>query len=90
MGIVMSGKKNRSVSSCPHKPTMRMTLKLFAYLGIFTVIALVVVWLFQVAFMNVFYKKTKLGELEEAEQAIAAAIDDGNERLQNVAYQYGD
>ena len=88
MGIVMSGKKNRSVSSCPHKPTMRMTLKLFAYLGIFTVIALVVVWLFQVAFMNVFYKKTKLGELEEAEQAIAAAIDDGNERLQNVAYQY--
>ena len=64
---------------------MRMTLKLFAYLGIFTVIALVVVWLFQVAFMNVFYKKTKLGELEEAEQAIAAAIDDGNERLQNVA-----
>ncbi len=80
-------KRKQSESARRQKPTMRMTLKLFVYLGIFTIIALMVVWLFQVAFMNLFYKRIKLNEMADAEQAIAPFLDE-EERLQNVAYQY--
>ena len=50
--------------------------KLFAYLALFVVFLLVVIWVFQVFLLNIFFEQTKQDELYNAANSIAKHLDD--------------
>jgi Signal transduction histidine kinase len=56
--------------------------KLFIYLALFTAATLLLLWLFQVVFMNGFYKAIKINSIKSSADNIAGNIDKGN--LENI------
>jgi len=63
----MTTKKNK---------TMGIRWKIFIYLSVFSAIILLVLWLFQVVFLDSFYKSTKIAEIKLAAERIAEHIND--------------
>ncbi len=56
--------------------------KLFLYLALFTAAMLGILWLFQVVFLEDFYKNIKIGQIKSAAESIVRNID--NEDLQTL------
>ena len=50
-------------------------MKLFAYIAFFSVIMVFVIWLFQIALLDYFYRQTKIDELKSLSGTIAENID---------------
>ena len=61
--------------------------RMLLYIGAFTVLMLVFVWVFQVLLLDRFYESTKLAELDSAADEMVENIDD-KEVLENLAIQY--
>lgn len=59
-----------------------MKWRLFSYLALFTAVALVLLWLFQVVFMDSFYKSIKIHSIEASAGNIAKNIN--SEALDNI------
>jgi signal transduction histidine kinase len=62
-----------------------ISLKLFAYLAVFTAFILVVVWVMQIGLLNHFYRQSKQKELNTADTVIAEAILNDPASLEDVA-----
>ncbi|HEX2947041.1 MAG TPA: HAMP domain-containing sensor histidine kinase [Clostridia bacterium] len=60
------------------KNRMSIKWRIFSYLAIFTAAALLLLWMFQVVFMNSFYKSIKIQALQSSADAIAKNIDKGD------------
>ncbi|WP_426350884.1 sensor histidine kinase [Alloiococcus sp. CFN-8] len=56
--------------------------KIFSYLIIFISILLILLWLFQIVFLNEFYKRIKFNDIESIANTIERNIDSSNLRLQ--------
>ena len=65
--------------------TMGIRWKIFIYLSVFSAIILLVLWLFQVVFLDSFYKSTKIAEIKLAAERITEHVSDDN--LQSYAEQ---
>ena len=52
--------------------------KIFCYLLSFIVILLILLWLFQTVYLDVFYKSIKKKELKSAEENLISVINDTN------------
>lgn len=61
--------------------------RIFAYFAVFTAVILVFLWVFQVVFLNDFYKSIKIREIKSSAQTIEKSIHSNNfnTTLQNVA-----
>lgn len=71
----MRHKKHRSI---------RLKWKLFAYLACFTGLLIVLLWLFQIVFLNSFYKQIKTQDLKRTAETLASSIDSDAETLQDL------
>ena len=56
--------------------------KLFAYIALFAAVMIFVIWLFQIVFLNAFYRQTKISELKSLANTISANIDSND--LSNI------
>lgn len=56
--------------------------KLFVYIALFAAAMIFVIWLFQIVFLNGFYRQTKVNELKSLANTISANID--NNDLSNI------
>lgn len=63
---------------CRPYPGASVTSKLLFYFLIFLIMMLLVVWVFQVMLLNVFYRNTKMNEMERISETIQDAIAIGN------------
>ena len=61
---------------------MKVKWKIFLYFSIFLAIMLVVLWLFQIVFLNSFYKFIKTNEIKKLANQIVQNIDNSN--IQNI------
>lgn len=59
-------------------PGVGVTSKLLFYFLIFLIMMLLVVWVFQVMLLNVFYRNTKMNEMERISETIQESISLGN------------
>lgn len=59
--------------------------KMFSILLVFIIVVVTVVWIFQVALLNVFFQRTKFSELDMSAERIASASYDESE-LENTVY----
>lgn len=62
--------------------------KLFIYLAIFTVFALLVIWIFQVLLLNRFYETIKIDELNDAADTVSASIPNRETLNEDIASVY--
>lgn len=60
--------------------------RIFSYLALFTTMILILLWLFQVVFMNSFYKTIKVNAIKSYASNITKNIDSGN--LENLIANY--
>ena len=67
-----------------HRRTSGISWRLFGTLTLFVVLALIVIWVFQVALLNRFYEKYKLDEFSETEKAIYDVIDSEEAMIETV------
>ena len=60
--------------------TMKLSIKwkIFIYMLGFTAVLLGLLWLFQTVYLDEFYKKIKINELEDACESVIAVIDEEN------------
>ncbi|MBO5279181.1 MAG: HAMP domain-containing histidine kinase [Lachnospiraceae bacterium] len=67
-----------------------MKWKCFAYLLIFTVVLLIVLWLFQTVYLGVFYKQIKKNELKSAMNNLISSMEteDYNQSVQAISQSY--
>lgn len=63
---------------CRPYPGASVTSKLLFYFLIFLIMMLLVVWVFQVMLLNVFYRNTKMSEMERISETIQESIAMGN------------
>ncbi len=73
----------------PKRPGVSISAKLFAFLALFTLFILIVVWLFQIGLLNYFYRDTKYKELELADRAMLHAVSEYPDALQALADELG-
>lgn len=66
-----------------------ISVKLFYYLALFTLFVLLVVWVLQIGLLNVFYRKTKLGELNMTDRIIVDTLQNHPDDLDAVVEEYG-
>ena len=59
-----------------NKAEKKLITKLFAYLAVFVLFLLVVIWVFQVLLLNIFFEQTKQNELYNAANSIVKHLDD--------------
>ena len=64
--------------------TSGISWRLFGALTIFVVLALIIIWVFQVALLNRFYEKYKLDEFVENEKAVYEHIESATEMTEAV------
>ena len=55
-------------------PGVGVTSKLLLYFLVFMMLMLLVVWVFQVMLLNVFYRNTKMNEMERIADMIAQSV----------------
>ena len=67
---------------------MSISVKLFAYLALFTFFILVVVWTLQIGLLNYFYKETKYKELEMTDRAYVNTLRENVEQLPEVVDEF--
>ena len=65
-----------------------ISVKLFAYLALFTLFILVVVWTLQIGLLNYFYTQTKYKELEMTDRAYVAALRENPQQFHAVVEEY--
>ena len=80
----------RNTPRRPRGPGGRISIswKLFAYLTIFTLFILAVVWVMQIGLLNYFYSQSKSKELSIADRALVAAVTETPEQLDTVVNNY--
>ncbi|MBQ8140123.1 MAG: HAMP domain-containing histidine kinase [Clostridia bacterium] len=61
--------------------------KMFAILAAFIIVALAVIWFFQVKMLNYFYLKTKFAELETSISKIETYLGEDEETLKNTVFE---
>jgi len=61
---------------------MSIKWRLFAYFALFTAVVIVFLWIFQIVFLDDFYKTIKINEIRSTAGEIASAVDDAD--LQEV------
>lgn len=69
-------------------PGVGVTTKLLLYFLIFMMLMLLVLWVFQVMLLNVFYRNTKMNEMENVSEQIAGLLYEGDEDLSQAVYDY--
>lgn len=69
-------------------PGVGVTSKLLVYFLIFMMLMLIVLWVFQVMLLNLFYRNTKMNEMERITEVIEVALDSGDEALDNMTHRY--
>ncbi len=64
--------------------------KIFLYILIFAAVMIVLLWLFQIVFLNDFYRSIKQGEIKDAAQVIEQNIDneDIDTLIERIAHRY--
>lgn len=67
---------------------MGISVKLFAFLALFTLINLVVVWTLQIGLLSYFYRQTKYQELELTDQTFVDTLRENPEHLEQVVNNY--
>ena len=67
---------------------MSVKWKIFFYILIFAVAMIVLLWLFQIVFLNDFYQAIKKNEIQKTAQTISQNID--NENVETLIDQIGD
>ncbi len=65
-----------------------ISVKLFAYLSLFTLFILVVVWTLQIGLLNYFYRQTKYQELELTDRTFVSALQNSPEQLQDIVTNF--
>lgn len=65
-----------------------ISVKLFAYLALFTFFILVVVWTLQIGLLNYFYQQTKYQELEMTDRALVTTLRESPEALGDTVNEY--
>ena len=72
--------------------TMKLSIKwkIFIYMLGFTAVLLGLLWLFQTVYLDEFYKKIKINELEDACESVIAVIDEDNamEAIEAIGASY--
>ncbi len=71
-------------------PGVSVTTKLLFYFLIFMMLMLVVLFVFQVMLLNVFYRHTKMTEMEHISEMIAVSLEDGKSELSNTVIDHAD
>ena len=69
---------SKGENQCRPYPGASVTSKLLFYFLIFLIMMLLVVWVFQVMLLNVFYRNTKMTEMERISETIEQSITTGN------------
>lgn len=70
-------------------PGTGVTTKLLLYFLIFIMLMLLVLWIFQVMLLNLFYRNTKMNEMEKIAQVIEQVLqNDEQEALEQTVYDY--
>lgn len=73
------------------KRTWQIKWKLFLYLIGFCVLMLVILWLFQIVFLDRFYKEIKLAAIEREAENLVQYIEKGDAAsLENIVHRRGD
>ncbi len=67
---------------------LSISVKLFAFLALFTLFNLVVVWIFQIGLLNYFYRQTKYQELELTDKTFVATLKENPEQLEQVVNHF--
>lgn len=57
---------------------MGIKWRLFAYFALFTAIVIIFLWIFQIVFLDDFYKKIKINEIRSTAGEIGSAVDDAD------------
>ena len=52
--------------------------RIFAYFALFTAIVIVFLWIFQIVFLDDFYKSIKINEIKSTANQIAGVVDDAD------------
>lgn len=79
--MLSNGKKRRPLG---------VKWKLFAYLSAFVALTLVLLWFFQVVFLQDFYKAIKINKVKVAGDIAARAVSDGSvteEEMRNLGWR---
>ena len=69
-------------------PGTGVTTKLVFYFLIFMMLMLLVLWVFQVMLLNVFYRNTKMNEMEKIAETIELDLRDGEVSLEQTVYDH--
>lgn len=69
-------------------PGVGVTTKLLFYFLIFMMLMLLVLWIFQVLLLNLFYRNTKMNEMEQIAESIEQTLAKGEEELEQLVYDY--
>lgn len=69
-------------------PGVSISAKLFAFLALFTIFNLVVVWILQIGLLNYFYRQTKYQELELTDRTFVSALREDPEHLEQVVNRF--
>ena len=88
-----SKRKRKKTGNTPRRPhgvggRISISWKLFAYLTIFTLFILAVVWVMQIGLLNYFYSQSKNKELAIADRALVNTVTESPERLRETVDAY--
>ncbi len=71
-------------------PGVSVSTKLLFYFLIFMMLLLVVLFVFQVMLLNVFYRYTKINEMEHVFEMIEVSLENGNPKLNQMLIDHAD
>ena len=71
-------------------PGVSVSAKLLFYFLIFMMLLLVVLFVFQVMLLNVFYRYTKINEMEHVFEMIEVSLENGNQKLSKTLIDHAD
>ena len=71
-------------------PGVSVSTKLLFYFLIFMMLLLSVLFVFQVMLLNVFYRYTKINEMEHVCEMIEVSLENGNQKLSNTLIDHAD
>ncbi len=69
-------------------PGVSISAKLFAFLALFTLFNLMVVWILQIGLLNYFYRQTKYQELELTDRTFVSTLRDDPQHLEQVVNNF--
>jgi signal transduction histidine kinase len=71
------------------KKTRSLRFKIWGCFIVFTIFIMAALWLLQIVFLNSFYTKTKMNELQKTAETVAASYEAGNLPEASVSQFYG-